>query len=114
MNTLNKGYIPACFLSLMLMTTAAAEAAKADNDLAVGQLRVAAVLDGKPVFKSATWRIRCQNKSRRYGATVNRHAAVLDLEPGSCTVKVTMDGKSRTRYIKIEKDKQHSLVVSFG
>ncbi len=110
MNVLKNKLIPASVLALTLLSTAGASEAKSEP--VTSQLRIAATLEGKPALKIATWHIRCHNNSRRYGTTINRHAAVVDLEPGNCTVKVTLDGKSRTRHISIEKDKKHSLIVS--
>lgn len=110
MNALNKRSVRAYLLSLAFIITAGT--VEADVESVTGELRIAAVVNGKPVFKPATWRIKCRNDSRSYGATVKRHTAVVDLEPGNCTVKVTMSGKSRTRYISIEKNKKYALVVS--
>ena len=110
MYALNQRPIHACLLSLALI--AVGGQSEANVKTVTGELRVAAVINNKPVFKPATWHIKCRNASRSYSATVKRHTAVVDLEPGNCTVKVTMNGKSRTRYISIEKDKKYSLVVS--
>lgn len=112
MNALNKRPVAACLLSLSLLFTTGI--VKANDNATTGQLRLAAVLNGKPALKSATWRIKCRNDSRRYGKTIKRHAAVVDLEPGDCVVKVLMNGKSRTRYISIERNKKYSVVMSFS
>lgn len=101
------------FLYLVLLTLGmSSNTLEANVNHITGQLSLMAMTDGKPAFRPTTWHITCENTSQYYNTTITRHTAVIDVEPGKCTVNVTMGNKTHTRHILIKENKKHSIIVN--
>ena len=100
-----------CLAILTLLTIHSTAVAKVKT--LTGQLSLMATLDGKPAFRSVLWKLTPNSRSTDVKTIlIHKHAATLDLAPGSYQISASLDNKTRTHYVTIKESSKQALIVS--
>ncbi len=98
---------------LSLLTLLAVNSATGATVKAVtGQLSLMATLEGKPAFRSVLWKLTPRFSTNDVSPIrIRKHAATLDLAPGSYQVSVSMGSKTHTYQVIIKESSKQTLIV---
>ena len=101
-----------CLTILALFTINSTATAKIKA--VTGQLSLMATVDGKPAFRSVLWKLTPNSRKDTDVITIqiHKHAATLDLAPGSYQVSVSLENKTHTYHVTIKENSKEELIVS--
>lgn len=105
-----RGFLLILFISLGFYSTA-----QAAIKSVTGQLKLSATVDSRPAFSPVIWKIsasRVHGRAQRFVKTIRKHAATIDLQPGTYDVVFSTKQQAQTHKITIVESELYSLTIN--